>query len=52
LGIYWKFRIWWERVTPKSKLKILNHEKPVDELVKAVVHEFYGDIKIRYKSFC
>jgi hypothetical protein len=49
LRITWGFvgnlNFWWERVTPRSKLRILEHEKPVDELVKAVVHEFYGDIK-------
>jgi hypothetical protein len=55
LRLTWGFTgnlgIWWERVTPKSKLKILNHEKPVDELVKAVIHEFYGDIKLDTNHF-
>jgi hypothetical protein len=55
LRLTWGFTgnlgIWWERVTPKSKLKILNHEKPVDELVKAVIHEFYGNIKLDTNHF-
>jgi hypothetical protein len=50
LRITWGFTgnlgIWWERVTARSKLRIFEHEKPIDELAKAVIHEFYGDVKI------
>jgi len=47
LRLTWGFRgnlnFWWERVSDTSKLRILQHDKPVNELCKAVVHEFYGD---------
>jgi hypothetical protein len=47
LRLTWGFRgnlnFWWERVSDNSKLRILQHDKPVNELCKAVVHEFYGD---------
>jgi hypothetical protein len=50
LRITWGFRgnlhFWWERISDNSKLRIIQHPKPLDELVKAVVHEFYGDIRI------
>jgi hypothetical protein len=50
LRITWGFTgnlgIWWERVTARSKMRIFEHEKPIDELAKAVIHEFYGDVKI------
>jgi hypothetical protein len=48
LRITWGFTgnlsFWWERISDNSKLRILQHDKPLDELIKAVVHEFYGDI--------
>lgn len=50
-GFVGNLNFWWERVTPRSKLRILEHDKPVDELVKAVVHEFYGDIRVNMSHF-
>ena len=29
-----------------DKLTIMNSDKPIIELVKAVLHEFYGEIKV------
>jgi hypothetical protein len=37
--------------SPRSKLRILEHEKPLDELIKAVVHEFYGNIRINTNHY-
>jgi hypothetical protein len=55
LRITWGFvgnlNIWWERVSPRSKLRILEHEKPLDELINAVVHEFYGNIRINTSHY-
>lgn len=50
LRITWGFQgnlhFWWERISDNSKLRILQHDKPLDELVKVVVHEFYGQLTI------
>lgn len=50
LRITWGFQgnlhFWWERISNNSKLRILQHDKPIDELIKAVIHEFYGKIII------
>jgi hypothetical protein len=50
LRLTWGFTgnlgLWWERVPESDKLGIMNHDTPVDELVKVVVHEFYGSYKI------
>jgi hypothetical protein len=50
LRITWGFRgnlnFWWERISDNSKLRLLQHDRPIDELCKAVVHEFYGEINI------
>jgi hypothetical protein len=55
LRLTWGFRgnlsFWWERISDNRKLRIIQHGKPVDELIKAVVHEFYGDIRINSAHF-
>jgi hypothetical protein len=55
LRITWGFRgnlsFWWERVSDHSKLQIIQHNKPIDELCKAVVHEFYGDVRVNMSHY-
>jgi hypothetical protein len=55
LRLTWGFTgnlgLWWERVREEDKLKLLNNNAPIEELVKAVVHEFYGNMKIDSNHF-
>jgi hypothetical protein len=55
LRITWGFTgnlcFWWDRISDNSKLRIIQHNKPVDELIKAVVHEFYGDIRVNSSHY-
>jgi hypothetical protein len=55
LRITWGFRgnlsFWWERVADHSKLQVIQHDKPIDELCKAVVHEFYGDVRVNMSHY-
>jgi hypothetical protein len=55
LRLTWGFTgnlsFWWERISDNSKLRIIQHDKPIDELIKAVVHEFYGDIRVNMSHY-
>lgn len=46
LRLTWGFTrnlgLWWDRVNETDKLRIMNHDNPIEELIKAVVHEFYS----------
>jgi hypothetical protein len=50
LRLTWGFTgnlgLWWDRVNEADKLRIMNHDNPIEELIKVVVHEFYGSTKI------
>ena len=50
LRITWGFQgnleLWWSRMNESNKLNIMNSDKPVAELVREVLHEFYGEIKV------
>jgi len=50
LRLTWGFTrnlgLWWDRVNEADKMRIMNHDNPIEELIKAVVHEFYGSTKI------
>jgi hypothetical protein len=55
LRITWGFTgnlsFWWERIASQNKLRILQHEKLVDELIKVVVHEFYGSLAVNVSHY-
>lgn len=55
LRLTWGFtgnlRLWWDIVNEVDKLRIMNHDNPIEELIKAVVHEFYGSTKIDSKHY-
>jgi hypothetical protein len=50
LRLTWGFTgnlgLWWDRIREEDKLKLMNHDNPIEELIKAVVHEFYGNARI------
>lgn len=55
LRLTWGFTgnlgLWWDRIREEDKLKLLNNNSPIEELVKDVVHEFYGNMKIDSNHF-
>jgi len=51
MGFHHNLQIWWSTLKDADKTKLLQDEKPIAELTKAVLHEFYGEVVINNKHY-
>jgi hypothetical protein len=55
LRLTWGFTgnldIWWKRLNLEDKIHMMESEKPLEELTKVVLHEFYGKTKVNTQLY-